>query len=375
MNNKQTGKFIRALRKERGLTQYQLADKLMINRATVSKWERGEMGFTQKNLILLSEFFSVSTDELMAGERNKKDLRDKVDEITLNILDNNIKLHRTLKYLIAAIIILVVAFLLYYFYTFYNSVKIYTIYLNNDKYAVNYGQLTKTSDKIYFYLDIDYTQTDVDKIESVQLFYINGSNLVTFGEMTELKPFTFTANKGYDEFIRFEDFDVALKNMYIYVNFTDGEFERIDLKFKRDYANTKILPKSEKNIKNDITTKYKKAESTKFYERFLKLKNVIDKHGKDYMLNFHFEDKDYHLTVIDDRLIIEFKRNEETTIFKYSYYNKENFILCKKDDEDNEKQIYSFDIQMGKCLEGDCTKHMDNYREMVRLYYEIMYEY
>ena len=30
---------------------------------------------------------------------------------------------------------------------------------------------------------------------------------------------------------------------------------------------------------------------------------------------------------------------------------------------------------MGKCLEGDCTKHMDNYREMVRLYYEIMYEY
>ncbi len=375
MNNKQTGKFIRALRKERGLTQYELAKKLMINRATVSKWERGEMGFTQKNLILLSEFFSVSTDELIAGERDKKGLRDKVDEIALNILDNNIKLHRIIKYMLAIIIFLGISFLLYYFYTFYNSVKIYSIYLNTDKYAVNYGQLTKTSDKIYFYLDIDYMIEDVDKIESVQLFYINGSNLVTLGEMTELKPFTFTANKGYDEFIRFDDFDIALKNMYIYVNFTDGEFERIDLEFDREYSNSRVVPVNLKNIKGEITTKYAKKEDTKVYDKFLEVKEIIEKHGEDGIMDFKFEGNTYKLRLLDDELNIDFYRDEEKYSFVYSYFNKELFYFNEYSSNNKVKLVYSFDLQMGKCLEGDCTNHMDNYREMIRLLREIIYEY
>lgn len=375
MNNKQVGKFLKELRKEKGLTQYEVADKLMLTRATISKWERGAMGFTPKNLTLLCEFFNVSTDELIAGERNKKGLRDKVNEITLNVLNNNIKLHRMFKVAVAIIIILVVSFLVYYFYTFYNSVKIYSIYLNSDKYAVKYGQLTKTSDKIYFYLDIDYLIENVDDIESVQLFYINGSKLVTLGETTELKPFSITSSKGYDELINFDEFEIALKRMYIYVNFKDGDFERVDVKFDRIYSNTKVLPKKDSYVKNDITTEYMKKEATKFYERFLKLKETIEKHGKDNTLDFKFEGKKYHLEVCDNELIISSSINNERYKFSYSYINKEIFILTKFDADDSENQIYSFDIQMGKCLEGDCKNHMDNYREMVRLYYEIMYEY
>lgn len=375
MNNKQVGKFLKELRKEKGLTQYEVADKLMLTRATISKWERGAMGFTPKNLTLLCEFFNVSTDELIAGERNKKGLRDKVNEITLNVLNNNIKLHRMFKVAVAIIIILVVSFLVYYFYTFYNSVKIYSIYLNSDKYAVKYGQLTKTSDKIYFYLDIDYLIENVDDIESVQLFYINGSKLVTLGETTELKPFSITSSKGYDELINFDEFEIALKRMYIYVNFKDGDFERVDVKFDRIYSNTKVLPKKDSYVKNDITTEYMKKEATKFYERFLKLKETIEKHGKDNTLDFKFEGKKYHLEVCDNELIISSSINNERYKFSYSYINKEIFILTKFDADDSENQIYSFDIQMGKCLESDCKNHMDNYREMVRLYYEIMYEY
>lgn len=375
MNNKQVGKFLKELRKEKGLTQYEVADKLMLTRATISKWERGAMGFTSKNLSLLCEFFDITPDELMCGERNKKGLKDKVNEITLNVLNNNIKLHRMFKVAVAIIIILVVSFLVYYFYTFYNSVKIYSIYLNSDKYAVKYGQLTKTSDKIYFYLDIDYLIENVDDIESVQLFYINGSKLVTLGETTELKPFSITSSKGYDELINFDEFEIALKRMYIYVNFKDGDFERLDVSFKREYANTSVLPKKDNNVNSGITTEYMKKEATKFYERFLKLKETIEKHGKDNTLDFKFEGKNYHLEVCDNELIISSSVNNERYKFSYSYINKEIFILTKFDADDFENQIYSFDIQMGKCLEGDCKNHMDNYREMVRLYYEIMYEY
>lgn len=41
MDNVQTGKLIAKLRRERGLTQQQLADKLNLSNKTISKWESG----------------------------------------------------------------------------------------------------------------------------------------------------------------------------------------------------------------------------------------------------------------------------------------------------------------------------------------------
>ena len=41
MNQEKTGQLIRRLRIERGLTQLELANQLMITDKTVSKWERG----------------------------------------------------------------------------------------------------------------------------------------------------------------------------------------------------------------------------------------------------------------------------------------------------------------------------------------------
>lgn len=41
MNQVKTGKFINTLRREKGFTQLQLADKLGISDKTISKWERG----------------------------------------------------------------------------------------------------------------------------------------------------------------------------------------------------------------------------------------------------------------------------------------------------------------------------------------------
>lgn len=41
MDNMKTGQLIRDLRKEKGITQKELADKLHITDRAVSKWERG----------------------------------------------------------------------------------------------------------------------------------------------------------------------------------------------------------------------------------------------------------------------------------------------------------------------------------------------
>ena len=69
MYSKKTGEFIAALRKERGLTQKELADKIGVTDKAVSKWECGR-GFPDIGILeILSKQLGVSITELMNGER------------------------------------------------------------------------------------------------------------------------------------------------------------------------------------------------------------------------------------------------------------------------------------------------------------------
>lgn len=56
------------LRKEKSLSQQQLADQLNVSRQSISKWELGESQPDISNIVLLSEIFHVSTDYLLKDE-------------------------------------------------------------------------------------------------------------------------------------------------------------------------------------------------------------------------------------------------------------------------------------------------------------------
>ena len=60
MDPEKIGKFIYTLRKEKNLSQYQLADLIPISRQAVSKWERGKTTPDSLTLIKLSEIFNVT---------------------------------------------------------------------------------------------------------------------------------------------------------------------------------------------------------------------------------------------------------------------------------------------------------------------------
>lgn len=375
MDKKKTGKFIRELREERKLAQWELAEKIGVKRPTVTKWELGMTTVNEECLIILSQFFGITVDEIVNGERRKKTLTDKLDETTIKMMHKIRKLNRLLRYFICLIILLIIAFLAYYFYISYNEIKVYTIHLDSDKYIANYGLLTKTRDKIYFYLDIEYLIDNVDDIELIELYYNNGNKRNYINQIDNIQPFVFIDYDGYNEFINFDEFDIALNKMYIDVDFKNGTFETIKVEFTRDYSNTNLLPKKEKSMATELSTTKAKEEKTKFYDRFLKLKKVIEKHGKDNKMKFKFEGKEFHLEVFDDELQYSYVKANETYRFMYSYFHKEIFTIYKIAANGDETKIYSFDVQKGKCLEGDCNNHMDNYREMLRLYYEIMYVY
>ena len=69
MERKSIGSFIAVLRKAKGLTQRELADKLGVSDKAVSRWERDETAPDLYLIPSIAEIFGVTADELLRGER------------------------------------------------------------------------------------------------------------------------------------------------------------------------------------------------------------------------------------------------------------------------------------------------------------------
>ena len=83
MKKQTLGMMISTLRKEKGMTQLELAEKMGVTDKAVSKWER-DLSFPDINSIpKLAEIFEVSVDELMQVKTETKEniSKNKVDEI------------------------------------------------------------------------------------------------------------------------------------------------------------------------------------------------------------------------------------------------------------------------------------------------------
>jgi len=94
MDQERIGKFIAELRKEKNLTQEQLAEKLGITDRAISKWENGR-GMPDLSLMKpLCNELGITINELLSGEKlDKKDYQDKFEENilkTINYTDKKI---------------------------------------------------------------------------------------------------------------------------------------------------------------------------------------------------------------------------------------------------------------------------------------------
>ena len=72
MDKKSMGAFLTELRKEKGLTQQEVADSLNVSNKTISKWERDE-GYPEITMLPeIAKFYEITTDELLQGAKNEK---------------------------------------------------------------------------------------------------------------------------------------------------------------------------------------------------------------------------------------------------------------------------------------------------------------
>ena len=65
MDTKKIGEFLKVLRKEKGLTQEQLAESLLVSGRTVSRWETGMNMPDLSVLIQMAEFYDVEVKEIL----------------------------------------------------------------------------------------------------------------------------------------------------------------------------------------------------------------------------------------------------------------------------------------------------------------------
>ena len=87
MDQQRVGSFLKELRKEKNLTQEQLAEELGVSGRTVSRWETGSNMPDISILIEISEFYDVSIPEIVSGERKSESMNEESKKVAESLSD------------------------------------------------------------------------------------------------------------------------------------------------------------------------------------------------------------------------------------------------------------------------------------------------
>ena len=106
------GKFIANCRKEKNITQEQLAEKLYITDRAVSKWERGLSLPDADKMLDLCNILDINVNELLNGERiDMKDYDKKTNELLVELAKKDEEKNK--KLLTSMWVLLITVFVLY----------------------------------------------------------------------------------------------------------------------------------------------------------------------------------------------------------------------------------------------------------------------
>jgi len=89
MDQVKIGEFLKTLRKEKGLTQEQLAEQFNVSRRTVSRWETGNNMPDLDILIQLADYYEIDLRGLLDGERKSRQADNELEETILKVVEYN----------------------------------------------------------------------------------------------------------------------------------------------------------------------------------------------------------------------------------------------------------------------------------------------
>lgn len=219
MDNNKIGNFIATLRKEKGLTQQELGEKLFVTDKAVSKWERGlslpDIGLLES----LAQQLDVDVTEILKGEKGKDkniNIQEEIDKSLKNIKKEQIR--KIKKYcIISSITLIILGLLLFFITSYYKKYHPNKIIIGDNNYSLGFYNLeqkglskleemvkiSKNSTKNY---NITYFEAKLNKngiVKSFTLsinFFDNNLNYVGSGGYTyKDKKLSYTYTGKEDE--------------------------------------------------------------------------------------------------------------------------------------------------------------------------------
>lgn len=315
MNQEKIGKFIRSLRESKKMTQDNLADEVGVTRQAVSNWELGKAIPDSGILLSLSELFQVTINELLKGEKDYKDTKEneELENIALNLVDEynikSLRIKRIMKISVIIITAILLTFFLYYFVTSYNTISVYKLEGEGNKFFTYNGIMINTKQKSYIRLG-ELQSDNEENIEQVTLYYYDKNHKKRIIYKDSKSDILITETYGYGECISYNDLKYIQKKLILEIKYSDNQKDKINLSIKKDFTNSLLLYiKKDESAKieqekyksnlliKEIDTKMKKYGTKNndlyIYER--------DKDGKH--ISFLYSNNDLTMTINYDNII------------------------------------------------------------------------
>ena len=249
------GEYITELRKKNNYTQDFVADKLGVDRSTISKYEHDASEMSLEIMEDLSKIYNDQLINIIYGDENAyKNIEDNIEKLHYEKHQSelkNIKLKKKLSIQILITIVtsiaLILLFFIYYFINTYNSINAYRIEPDIRDSIIIDGSLFITNQELFILIANIKEDKNIKKIE----LYLNNkivasklkSNIITIKDNVESQSY-----------FNFKTIKKDINNLYIKV-YTDDETITSKLILKKVYNNVNLFFK-DKTYTNSIEKDY-----------------------------------------------------------------------------------------------------------------------
>lgn len=350
IDNEKVGKFIENLRKEKGLTQQDLADILSVSNQAVSKWEGGRNLPDIAIQRVICDTFNITMEELHAGERDIKK-RNKTKKIR--------KENKIFSIALMCIVPVMVFFVVYFIINF-RALKIYysNSQITNEENSIRANLLIfKLPRKLIIFINniypCNYEVKDSDlldlKLYSGNKKLLNSSMIKN--DVFELDALTFDPN-NVKLILNIESVTVEKRKFqrevklvkYTSNDRNDDKYKNKSLKFlSNDEIVKKLLKDGYINTENDV------------YEK------KIDKDNTLLRIKYDLDHENINILYIHNEYTEKISIDYQVLMFKTIVFNNNNINNI------SEKYIFNLKSEKNICEIGECAT-LKKTRKMVEKY-------
>lgn len=348
------------LRKDKGITQKDLAELLHTTDKSVSRWEKGGSMPTLEMMYQISKVFNVPFNSLIKARVSSPEDDTTYKEIINELSEINNKRLKVFKIiLIVAFILIVIMAVAIVFTNSFNRFKVYNVNVENDDFIKMTGVYVETKQKDILNLNnikikgVEITDKD---IVSVDLYLMDDGEKVLLNNYTSLDDISFI---NYQRGTKYSDLSDFADSIYLNVTIFNEKGKTTEyssrLKFALNFTNNKVIYTEDKYEENNNALDLSNEKIAKVLETngFEKVTDTLFlKNTATYKINYFSS---------SNKLTIKFLKNK----LNYNYtYNLENSILSVRiyNEDTTDIQNYTYDVANDKeinCIVGSCndTKH------------------